>query len=356
MGFPEIRRLSDVAPAIKGVREIPASKKEEGGVEYTVVNYQVAIAGLFDDPVHGELRKECRGLIFDAEGTLLSRPFHKFFNIGERAETQPNKVDVSRPHVVEEKVDGSMVRPFLLGGRVRLGTRMGITEVSRLAEAAFDELSTPEQLEWIRDHLEAGRTPIFEFVSPDNRIVIKHGKADFVFLALRDNLSGEYLKPELPWPGRSVKTYEKVDDILAYVAGVRKEEGLEGYVLSFSDGFKVKVKSEWYVGIHRVKDFMSNSRNIVRLHLQDNLDDAIGVLPKEFLPDIREVSRSFSALMEAKRERLEFLVREMEDWLQDKGLTEMRAVKKAVATEFVPRSSITGKTGKSCSAILLAGP
>lgn len=56
------------------------------------------------------IRRELRGLIFSAaDGTVISRRFHKFFNIGELPETQPEKVDMSIPFVVLEKLDGSMI-------------------------------------------------------------------------------------------------------------------------------------------------------------------------------------------------------------------------------------------------------
>jgi RNA ligase len=51
--------------------------------------------------------RECRGLIFNAEtGEVISRRLHKFFNIGELPETQAEKVDITRPHIILEKMDG----------------------------------------------------------------------------------------------------------------------------------------------------------------------------------------------------------------------------------------------------------
>lgn len=51
--------------------------------------------------------RECRGLIFCAEThKVISRRLHKFFNIGELPETQAELIDITRPHIILEKMDG----------------------------------------------------------------------------------------------------------------------------------------------------------------------------------------------------------------------------------------------------------
>ena len=123
--FPLIRNISDVLPAIAGRDEFVVAEKEG----YTVINYNVMFADTFPDvdsgrtTISGEriqnfdaaIRRECRGIIFDtATGEILRRPFHKFFNVNERDETQDHRVDLSRPHAILEKLDGSMIAPFIV--------------------------------------------------------------------------------------------------------------------------------------------------------------------------------------------------------------------------------------------------
>ncbi len=90
--FPMIRHISDVLPHIEGREEFIVAEREG----YTVVNYVVAMADTFNMypagydgslstyDLGGAMRRECRGLIFGDDGHLMSRPFHKFFNINER--------------------------------------------------------------------------------------------------------------------------------------------------------------------------------------------------------------------------------------------------------------------------------
>lgn len=65
------------------------------------------------------IRRELRGLIFSAkDGTVISRRFHKFFNVGELPETQPEKIDMKVPFVVLEKLDGSMIGTSWFGNQI----------------------------------------------------------------------------------------------------------------------------------------------------------------------------------------------------------------------------------------------
>lgn len=89
--------------------------------------------------------RELRGLTFDAEtGALLSRPYHKFFNAGEREETLPRNLDFGAAHAVLEKLDGSMVHAFLApGGELAFATRSGVTAFSDAAFDWFKDADTP---------------------------------------------------------------------------------------------------------------------------------------------------------------------------------------------------------------------
>jgi len=87
--FPEINNIKEVIHHIGDWEEFRVMEKDW----YTVVNYAVAFEGTFSftpkrSQLNMEIRRECRGLIFDTEtGNLISRPYHKFFNAGEKEES-----------------------------------------------------------------------------------------------------------------------------------------------------------------------------------------------------------------------------------------------------------------------------
>jgi RNA ligase len=282
--FPIIKHMNDVLPAIEGRPEFIVATRPG----FFVINYNVGFEDTFtidpDDVMEnngemipkGVMRRECRGLIFDAAGNIMSRPFHKFFNIGEREETQPHVValDMMFDHIVMEKMDGSMIRPLEVNGVFRLGTKMGVTDTSDAAE----KIMTGNQKAWMKIMMEQGVTPIFEFISPDNRIVIKYDQPELVLLAIRNNITGEYIDIEFMRGNeffRVVDTYGAVNGNLdEYIARQRGLDGREGDIIRFANGHMLKVKNDWYVRIHKVKDQIRTDRHILKLLINNELDDA----------------------------------------------------------------------------------
>ena len=191
--FPEINHISDV---ISHIENRPEFKVMEKGW-YTVINYMVAFEDTFSllrerSHYNMKIRRECRGLIFNTEtGQLLSRPYHKFFNAGERAETQINKINLYEPHVVLEKLDGSMIRPIPTQEGFRLATKAGITEVAMNAEVFIaDKL---QYAKFIQYCIDKESTPIFEWVSRKNRIVVDYPEDNLIITAVRSNKTGFYV-------------------------------------------------------------------------------------------------------------------------------------------------------------------
>lgn len=328
--FPEIRTIDDVLPHIEGRDEFIVAEREG----YTVINYVVAMADTFDmtgpDDLGGAIRRECRGLIFDKEGNIMSRPFHKFFNVNEREETQTHEIDMSQPHVIMEKMDGSMIRPILVDGYLRLATKMGVTNVAMQAEEWLASQDVYRK-EWMWAQLQNGIngiTPIFEWVSPFNQIVLAYEEADLVYLGSRDNVTGEYFFQENP-PFTVVPQYGSVDGtILDYVARQREAEGREGDIIRFADGHMLKVKNDWYVRIHKTIDRILFDRNIIALILNEEVDDVIPMLPHAQVARVRDVEARFWTAF-----------KQTESWLYGLRMACAQLYeddRKAIATKFVP--------------------
>lgn len=208
--FPYITNISDVLPAIEGRDEFVVAEKEG----YTVINYNVMMADTFPNvleevPVknwdgsngmswrfdpYAAIRCECRGIIFDSKtGDIIRRPFHKFFNVNEREETQDHVVDLSRPHVILEKLDGSMIAVFAHEGKLIWGTKMVAQDFHELVEQFVKESDIDyEGFCW--ELINSGHTPIFEWMHPQKRIVIDYGKEPTLTLtAIRNIVTGAYV-------------------------------------------------------------------------------------------------------------------------------------------------------------------
>lgn len=158
--FPIIETVTDVLPHIQGNIGIFLTRFDE----YDVIDY--GFVG--DETFRSPMTLECRGLKFAKDGRLIARPFHKFFNLGERQ--RPEDIDWTVPHLVLSKLDGSMVHPCIVRNELVFMTRMGITAQSMAAFAhAGDNV---RQLS--KYAIEAGMTVLFEFTSPENRVVIAY--------------------------------------------------------------------------------------------------------------------------------------------------------------------------------------
>lgn len=189
--FPVINTIDDVLPHIKGRDEFIVAEREFG----TVVNYMVSMPDTFDmagpDDLGGAIRRECRGLKFYPNGEIAARVFHKWFNVGEKEETLPHHIDMTKPHTIEEKLDGSMLHPMMVNDEIRWMTKMGITEVS--AQAEEYAIKNPKYQNFAYWCIKEGLTPLFEWCSLKQRIVISYPEDKLVLLAVRNNITGEYL-------------------------------------------------------------------------------------------------------------------------------------------------------------------
>jgi RNA ligase len=325
--FPIIRHLDDVLPHIQTREEFVLAERDG----YSVVNYVVAMADTFDmadaDDLGGAIRRECRGLIFDRDGNLMSRPFHKFFNINEREETQTHEIDMSQPHVIMEKMDGSMIRPILVDGYLRLATKMGVTNVAMDAEAWLAAQDSALKA-WLRQCVEDSVTPLFEWVSPFNQIVLAYEEPDLVYLGTRDNATGAYVMDKL-CPFNSVPQYGSVEGNLSdYIARQRELEGREGVIVRFNNGHMFKGKNDWYVRIHKTIDRITFDRNIVDIIINEQIDDVAPLLPIVQLDRVRDFETRFWEAFGLKERYIRSRF--------DEAVLHYGNDRKAIATQYIP--------------------
>ena len=314
--FPHITNISNVLPAIAGRDEFVVADKGS----YTVINYNVMMADTFPPVIqelldagheqddYARIRRECRGIIFDSKtGDIIRRPFHKFFNVNEREETQDHVIDLSRPHAILEKLDGSMIAPFIVNGQMIWGTKMGATDVAKPVEEFVKNNSRYHTFAY--DMIYTGLTPIFEWCSRKQRIVLDYGTEDqLVLTAVRDMHTGEYISMD-EFNGNStgyietfeyynipvVRAFEPQTDMKAFLDYVRDLEDLEGFVVRFDDGHMLKLKCDWYVQIHKAKEAILQDRNIVSLIVENLLDDIKSHLPSEDKIAIEEFENKINA-------------------------------------------------------------
>jgi RNA ligase len=320
--------------------------------DHIIFNYLISTPMTFPaftgDPVLDRkyaILRECRGITFDTvTGRCIARKFQKFFNANQIPETQVGTIDFTRPHNVMNKLDGSMITPFKATGwnTHRWGTKMGITDVAAPVEAHVDANPTYRELAILCDAV--GITPIFEWTSRQQRIVIDYPEDRLVLLHLRNIATGEYVdratvnKIAADYGIPVVETIEAtIDDIDAFIAMTRGLKNLEGYVIQFTDGGPygtvemLKIKADEYCLLHNTKETLNLEKNALALVLDESLDD---VLPQMDEGDRSAVTRYLDDVMlsvKAVAATVEMLADNILGALDRDGVTDARERKKQYA-------------------------
>lgn len=182
----------------------------------------------------------CRGLVTTRDGRIVSRPFPKFFNLGE----EPLPEGLGQP-LVYEKVDGSLIVVSQFEGQRIVSSRASMGNPH--TRAAEDILG-----DWMP---EPGFTYCFELIHPDMRIVCHYGDArELRLLAKIDARTGvEYRLPPPPqvldWPNQAVE-YQMM---WPFDPEDHAVPNAEGFVLFWPGwALRVKVKFAEYLRLHKL--------------------------------------------------------------------------------------------------------
>lgn len=237
------------------------------------------------DKIWDEYTMSCRGLITDLNGNIISRPFKKFFNLGEY--TDPNSklppLNWKQGFCATEKFDGSLGILYPTPDGYKIATR-GSFNSDQAIEAT-------KMLQNITHNFYPNYTYLFEIIYPENRIVIDYGK----------NRSLTLLDVIDTFTGQSVYNFEKFAKELncycVFDLGLKQSElekitgnNREGIVVRFDDGTRIKIKIEEYVRLHRL--ITGCSSKTIWEHLKEGrpFDELLDRVPDEFYDWVKETS------------------------------------------------------------------
>jgi RNA ligase len=283
--FKNIASIEDIRPFVAGKPEIKWARHTNGA---TVGCYMFQDKSTFDSPE----ALECRGIAFDDQGRVLSRPLHKFFNVGERPNVfdLPTLAHMSAVYAVYEKLDGSIISTSKLpdGGWALRSRKSYTSDVVGIAKDLIVNVSVGDD-EWGLAHFcalvtEQGFTACFELTSPDAQIVMPQQRTLLRLLHVRDNFSGEYVMMDPDHPVHQwIATFDvpmcplllqspNEEQIRALMESIATDETREGVVIQYTSGDMVKLKTPWYMRLHKSISFM-RERDIAELALLGELDD-----------------------------------------------------------------------------------
>ncbi|MDA3643828.1 T4 RnlA family RNA ligase [Saccharopolyspora indica] len=228
--------------------------------------------------VWNKVTKTCRGLIVDDEGTIVARPFPKFFNYGE-AESKTYK-EYERV-TVSDKLDGSLGILYPTpDGQWAIATRGSFTSDQALHATAVLQEKYSDAL------FQESETWLFEIIYPENRIVVDYdGLDDLVLIGAVHKESGliypaRYFEKE-DWSGPQAEEFEY--STLEEALAAPSRPGREGLVVLFYETqTMLKLKQADYLRLHKIVTGLNE--HVVWEHIQNAwlVRDLLECLPDEF--------------------------------------------------------------------------
>jgi hypothetical protein len=258
---------------------------------------------------------ECRSLILSISSfAVVSKKFDRFFNFGECQELYENFSFENA--IAFEKADGSLIAVYKNPhtGVREISTRgmakaegehvFGGTFREKVVHAfGFADEAAFQQSTAFDDRL----SYVFEFCSPENRIVTHYEHAHMVLLTVNEH------ERELPQSEsdriasalslgnqlnvRRPKVYSKSNSLAEMVDVANALQGLdEGFVVyDPTSGLRVKIKSQTYLIAHRLRgnNAIPTRKNILDLVLEGEVDEMLAYFPemqKYIDPVVEEVN------------------------------------------------------------------
>lgn len=230
------------------------------------------------------ITRMCRGLIVDASGTVIGRPFEKFFNPGEL-----DYIPESDDYKIYEKLDGVLIIVCTYKDNLIVASRGSFTSpYANLAKSLIEK--NPALLSVCK----TPTTPItflFELTGPASKIILVYKENKLTLLASIYSNTGKEIDLVLfrksgidivkEWQGKE-RTIEELRNL--------NISGIEGFVLKWSDGFRLKVKFLEYINLHKL--IVGCNEKIVWEWLRDekDLNELLNKVPEEFKNWVNEIS------------------------------------------------------------------
>jgi RNA ligase len=299
----QLLRSGELAERYRGL----VVTQEHPGGGLVVLNYtrECQYAAAWD-----EVTTACRGLMIDTRSWRVAAwPMPKFFNVNERPETLLEALPAEPFHVFD-KLDGSLGVLFRDADGPALASRGSFTSEQAVRGTAF-----LRSLSGWRDIPES-LTLLFEVIYPENKSVVRYPFEGLVLLVGYDRHTGD----ELPWDEvrgwgerlgcRTPKVYPftTLADVAESRAGL--PAGLEGYVVRFASGLRVKLKGDAYLALH--KAVWGLSEKIILEALAES-EAAFEELQRDLPEEFRD---EFGRMTAAVRERGRAVEAEVRGWFE----------------------------------------
>lgn len=271
-----------------------------------------------------ERARMARGLTLDKDGKIILRGFNKFFNYqqleGYDRYSDSFKDEFSRVKFIEgkgyafyEKLDGSLMILGAYKNKLLVSTTSSIdNEIAVYGSRYFNGRTDSKEIYQYLD--ERNLCACFEWIGPNNRVVVEYDEEDFISLALVNKETGKQHQLDrvhqefaqkfgLTIPKKVIYTYEEIAKIM------KEDVDIEGFVLRNHKGNLIKFKTdEWFKKSNRFSIFYSGLtqatvRTLVEAYIEDDIDDLLSykgdahVLINKVVEPLKQLEREVLAVV-----------------------------------------------------------
>lgn len=254
-----------------------------------------------------ELVRKARGLVLDKDGTIIARPFEKFFNLDElqakhhkdlpsdvKALSQP----LDEPFEVMDKRDGSLVIMYTYQDEIIPSSSGSVYSAhSELFQKHIDTKLTTAQKEFLR---ELGRTHtiMWEYTSPKNKIVLSYKEDEMVVIGLIETQTGrDYSHAEIVEimephgiPVVELLDLHTLEEVIDYVDSTAD---IEGVIIRYESGHRLKLKTEEYFEKSKTSQMLNpnaphstkNFEAVIDLLMSGREGDLDDILSRDYYED-----------------------------------------------------------------------
>lgn len=321
----KILTLDEMMNLYNNTNNFDYTDEDVGSTITRTFNYKLDITELFLQ----RGARNFRGTVYDLyTKKLLALPFYKFFNYNQNTFSDKDRLSKYKITGVFEKVDGSLVYFYKVNEKLMARTKRSCTNYQSIKSLELVN-QNPELKEFIIKSINFDYTPMFEFISPSNNLVVEYDFETLCFLGLRHMITGKLYMPNsnmiktynnpiiFTYPLKRKSEIKKLNSISNIIAECKKDYKIisfsnflknigsklpflkrasdllrsilrkkirEGYVVEFTDPLNdsiteiVKFKRLSYLNIFKLKDSIRSESLIVQSIFNETIDDLISEL------------------------------------------------------------------------------
>lgn len=223
-----------------------------------------------------EITINCRGLVTDFDGNVISKGFPKFWNLEEGKHIPTQDFEICT------KYDGQYIGAFMYNGELIVNSRGSFTSI--YAQKAKEILET--KYKFFLDKFPSNHTACFELIGYE-QIVVSYPEEDLIATGLFDSYGFELSLSDrsnlygIPIAKRySGLDYTKIKEL--------NWKNSEGFVVKFRNGSRCKVKFDDYCNLHRQMTNLSTTGIWEALSQGIPVSSILNDVPDEFFAKVKE--------------------------------------------------------------------